>query len=193
MQDQSKIASVALDLLGRAQFRHIELVGSVAAKCHDPLSDVDILIRDHSRSPRANVEIASQLLQSHFGHLLSDWATSLLPHKYLISLFLPGFPLYWHIDIGCYADPDYPDLNREEVVVDSNSHLAKLLIINAKHYIRGDQTQLRIDDLYRKAIPHGTETMVASKFQAVFDAIDYRELEPELLQKSQAIITEVKQ
>ena len=177
-----------MDVLGQAQFEQAELIGSVATDRHDQFSDIDILIRDPRRSPRTNVEVAQSLLVREFGSLLTDWAGSLLPGKCLISLFLPGFPLYWYIDIGCRADPDYPDITRDQIFEDRDTHLAKLLIMNAKHFLRGNAARLRIDDLYRKVIPDGIEATTTGKFIAVFDAIDYSNLEPELLEKSQAII-----
>ena len=193
MEDQRQLAKATLDVLTRGQFESVQLIGSIATASYDDLSDIDLLIRDRRRSPRANVEMAAELLDREFGTSLRDWAGSLLPDKCLISLFLPQNPVFWYVDVGCHSDPNYPVLRRDEIFEDRDAHLAKLLIMNAKHYLRGNDARLRISDLYRKAVPDGNEAVSSSaKFQAVFDAIDYGALVPEMFEKSQSIIEAIR-
>lgn len=102
MEDQKFIASHIITTLDSSGLFHsVELTGSVANGKFDELSDIDILVSNPTRSPKENVELASQVIESNLGVLIKGWSLSLLPDKYLLHHFLPNIPIFWWIDIGC--------------------------------------------------------------------------------------------
>ena len=193
MKDQDEVASLAVAALERsAQFRSVRLIGSVSTGTHDSRSDIDILLRDPTRPPWENVRLASECIGAALGVLLRDWAGSLVPEKYLLNHFLPGYPLFWWIDIGCEGDSAYRDLSRSEVEEERDVHLAKLLVMNAKHFLRRDQARLRIAGLHRKVFPaEDPPAAAAAMFDAIYAAIDWSNIPREFREKTVAVMDEL--
>ena len=179
MTDLSQNAQELLAILnGCGQFGKVELIGSVAELRHDQNSDIDLLLHDDSRAPWENVQLASDILECEKGCMLRDWAGSLLPEKYLISHFIPGWPIMRWVDLGCL--PSYPHgaISRSELHEDRDVHLAKLLVMNAKHYLRGSSGRLRIRDLYEKALRRSSAGLRDGQlFSGVFESINFAEID----------------
>ena len=153
------------------------------------MSDIDLVLVSRERPPWENVQLASKILQDAYGCLLHDWAVSLIPDKYLISHFVPGYDIMWWVDLGCYPDERFGDISRGDIRVDGNAHLAKLLVMNAKHYIRGTEGRLRIGELYSRVTGISADGQNAPEmFLAVRSKLDEESLSPEFLQKMDAIL-----
>ena len=191
--DQQTIASMVIDALKPSgDFQSVELIGSVANSTQDALSDIDILIADDSRPPWENVELASTVLEKSMGVLLRDWARSLIPEKYLISHFIPGLPILWWIDLGCLPSREYGDILRSDIAQDRNGHLAKLLVMNAKHYIRGDASRLRIAELHQRACCNsGVKPTEAEMFRRVYESIDCSGINKEFHERTKELLEDV--
>ena len=178
--DQKQIAHKVVDLLSRThEFSSVSLGGSLATNTHDSMSDIDILIESEHRSDIDNVLLASQMLGKEFETTLSDWAGSLLPEKCLMSLFIAGVPLFWWIDLGCMHSPRFPPTMRQDLPVNTNDHVAKLWVMNAKYYLRHDTAKLRLDHLYRRLF--GERAAPENKLDAFKDihaAIDFSRIRP---------------
>ena len=181
--------SIIATLKQEGAFERIDLIGSLSNGSCDSMSDIDLVLVSHERSPWSNVQLASQILQDAYGCLLHDWAGSLIPDKYLISHFLPGCDIMWWIDLGCYPDERYGNISRDDIFEERNAHLAKLLVMNAKHYIRGTENRLRITELYSKATGRPSEgKCVPELFLAVRSELNEEALPVEFVQKMDAVL-----
>ncbi|ASP37840.1 hypothetical protein CHH28_03745 [Bacterioplanes sanyensis] len=178
MNNQLELASTLVNTLQLSQeFESVALYGSVASNHIDELSDIDILVANSKRSPRENVELASQILQQQFDVLLYGWSLALLPDKHLISHFLADTPIFWWIDIACLQDDHYAPVLRHEVDQDDNEHIAKLWIMNAKHYLRSTDSRLKIKLLYAKVFGDSPYPGDVMAFNEVLDSIDFDRLD----------------
>ena len=193
MTDQRELVALVLRALAKtSQFAEVKVVGSISSGRHDGISDIDILICEKSRAPWGNVTLASKILGDALGVTLRDWAGSLIPKKYLISHFLPGYPIFWWVDLGSMSDGVHDDISRNEIPQEKDAHLAKLLIMNAKHFLRGDVERLRIEELHEKIYPdHETECDVATMFEQVHKGIDYSGIAEEFREKTLLVMKEV--
>jgi predicted nucleotidyltransferase len=176
---QAQLAKLVLNGLQESRkFESVSLYGSVATSGYDELSDIDILVTNSARSPRENVELASQILQQEFDVLLNGWSLALLPDKHLISHFLADASIFWWVDIACFQDDHYAPVLRHEVDQDDNEHIAKLWIMNAKHYLRSTDSRLKIRSLYAKVFgdfrPYPGDIMA---FNEVLDSVDFHKLD----------------
>lgn len=179
MTDQIKIAQHISEILTESKlFDSVELCGSVTRKAHDNLSDIDILVSRHDRSPKDSVELASLIIEAEFGVVLRDWSLSLLPDKYLLTHFLPEVSIFWWLDIGCFPNAAFASLYRDDISHNENTHIAKLWVMNAKHMIRGTESRLRIKELYIKVF--GAQVVFPGEiaaFEEVFNSIDFAQIE----------------
>jgi hypothetical protein len=117
--------------------RSIRLDGSLASGAYDEHSDIDIGV-DVSGSDDA--EFACRIIAAMHESLdlhLHDWATALLPDHYVIAFYLKGTPLFWNVDVHCFATPHVASLTRDDVHNDPIAHLIKLWAIQAKSVLRG--------------------------------------------------------
>jgi hypothetical protein len=173
--NQKIIADRVVQTLTKSgQFDGVVLIGSIADGKYDDLSDIDIIVQCSSRSPWDNVTLASGIVEEEHGCLLQDWAGSLIPNKYLISHYLPNCSIMWWLDIGCMPDEGYGKIARSDIHVNRDIHMAKLLIMNAKHFIRETNSRLRIWELFEKATSRKADGLdVVTMFHAVYEEIDY--------------------
>lgn len=180
--NQVDLATDVIDILKRSgEFETVKLSGSLCGEDYDAYSDIDILLTNNSRSPWENVQLASDILCVERGSILKDWAGSLIPQKYLISHFLLDYPLFWWIDIGCFPTENYSNITRNDIFEDRDSHIAKLLIMNTKYFIRRDNSRLRIRELYLKITnntPYGKTDKVV--FETVYQTINFSKLSTDI-------------
>ena len=191
--DQRELARAVVEALeSSGDFQSVELIGSIAEEVFDAFSDIDILIADDRRPPYGNVELASSIIDKSFGLLLRDWAKSLIPNKYLINHFIPGYPIFWWIDIGCFPSPRFADISVLDVAQDMNEHFAKVLVMNAKHFLRGDMECLRIREIHRRLFRDASESLTEKGlFQQVYEKIDYSGISPEFREKTKKLMEAV--
>ena len=192
MSDQRYIADQAISLLkSSGNFSEAKLIGSVAVGSHDEMSDIDILVESETRPPWKNVELASEVIAEAMGVILSDRAGALIPEKYQISHFLPDNPVFWYIDIGCMRSSRYEYTARDHIDEDKDEHLAKLLVMNAKHYLRGNKKRLRIRELFGRACDGELPSSEWETFKQVYESIDYTKLQPVFRELTEEVIVEV--
>jgi len=172
MKDQSNkviFANEIVDLLQSSGIENIKLVGSISENKSDEYSDIDIELKDNKRSPVENITIALNILSEKYDVLFSDWAKSLLPEKYVLSVFLKQENIFSHIDLSCYQDINFPDVTRDQLPQDKVYHIFKLWICNAKQEIRKSHERNLIDSLYSKFFELNDSTPNSKKFEKVLD------------------------
>ena len=80
----------------------------------------------------------------------SDYAPSLVPDKYIVSLAIDEGNPFLIVDLCCVASPHCTNVTKEQVIArnDSFVHILKLWTANVKHYVRGKDCY---DDTVRMA------------------------------------------
>ena len=79
-----------------------------------------------------------------------DYAPSLVPDKYIVSLAIDENNPFLIVDLCCVADPHCTSVTKEQVMAknDRFAHMLKLWTANVKHYVRGKDCY---DDIVRMA------------------------------------------
>lgn len=95
------------------------------------------------------------------------------------------------MDIGAFRDPAYADKSRDAFAQDDNVHLAKLFIMNAKHYLRETPSRLKIDILYDRYFDDGSSVGTAEKFASIYRLIDFSTLPGEIVTGAANILAEI--
>jgi predicted nucleotidyltransferase len=162
-------ANSIVNLLQSSDIENIKLVGSISENKSDEYSDIDIELKDHKRSPVENINIALNFLSEKYNVLFSDWAKSLLPEKYVLSVFLKQKNIFSYIDLSCYQDINFPDVARDRLPQDKVYHIFKLWICNAKQEIRQRHDRNLIDSLYSKFYDINDSTPNSKKFEKILD------------------------
>ena len=116
----------------------------------------------------------------------------MIPDKYLMSHYLPNCDMMWWLDLGCMPDKAYQDIRKAEVHRDRDAHFAKLLVMNAKYYLRGTDSRLRIRELFERTTGRSADGLdAAAMFQAVRQGIDYSGMPTEFREKTNDVMNAV--
>lgn len=115
------------------------LYGSLANGTSDELSDIDINI-DVSGSDNGQFMLTlAERIGKQIRVCYSDYAPSLIPEKYIVSLAIDEEHPTRVVDLCCDADPHHTTVTKQQVraLNDEFSHMLKLWTANWKHCIRG--------------------------------------------------------
>ena len=115
------------------------LYGSIAEGRHDELSDIDIEIDVSGLdNGRYMLELTS-LLKDKLPIIYSDYAPSLIPEKYIVSMAIDAQNPFRMVDVCCRAEPHVTTLTRENIAPLNGrfTHTLKLWTSNLKHHVRG--------------------------------------------------------
>lgn len=131
--------------LGNQQgVRSCRLFGSVAAGTWDVYSDIDIEIDVSGEDNGAYMLSIPDRLREDFTVVWHDFARSLMPAQYVVSVALDETDPFLFADILCIAQPHIAFRSREGPPQDPFVHAMKLWIINCKHCMRGDECRMDI-------------------------------------------------
>jgi len=115
------------------------LYGSLSEGTYDALSDIDINI-DVSGSDNGQFMLAlAERLSKSIPVYYSDYAPSLVPEKYIVSLAIDEEHPTRVVDLCCTAEPHCTTVSQQQVrgLNDKFSHTLKLWTANWKHHVRG--------------------------------------------------------
>lgn len=120
------------------EVRSCKLYGSVSRGSFDGYSDIDIEI---DVSGVDNGEFAMELpriLVEKYPVVFSDFAPSLAPDKYVLSVAMNEKNPFMVVDICCAAVPHCSTVTRQELAARNNryDHTLKLFVANLKHFLR---------------------------------------------------------
>lgn len=126
------------------------LYGSLAENRDDPLSDIDIEADVSGLDNGVFVLKLPELMKEKLKICYVDYAPSLAPEQYVVSLALDAQNPFLIADIRCSADPHSKSISRNELSSRNNpyTHILKLWTANLKHYARGNDCA---DDIRRMA------------------------------------------
>lgn len=124
--------------------------GSLATNTHDELSDIDIEVDvsgyDNGQFMIDLVEMLRDKLHIYY----FDYAPSLVPDKYIVSIAIDKDNPFLLVDLYCCAEPHCTTVTKQQVLAKNEkySHILKVWTANLKHFVRGSECH---DDLVRMA------------------------------------------
>ncbi len=115
------------------------IYGSLSTNTHDTLSDIDIEIDVSGHDNGQFMMDLNGLLKDKIKIFYSDYAPSLIPEKYIVSIAIDEYNPFLVVDLCCTAKPHCTTVTRQQARErnDNITHLLKLWTANLKHYIRG--------------------------------------------------------
>jgi len=112
--------------------------GSRIKGCADRYSDIDLIVNVQKIRPNAALLEITEFMNMAYSPLWFDYANSLMPSKFLVSMFIDCENPFCFLDIGIFnkeALAYYPEKFKNDKWV----HLTKLWIMNFKYYLRKDK------------------------------------------------------
>lgn len=160
MSELMQVARELCDfLLLMPEVRDCQIYGSLERGDFDDYSDIDIRV-DVSGSDNGRF---AQNLPARFSEqytvIFADYAPSLVPGKYILSIAFDEEAPFRVVDIDCYADPHCKSVSREEVAGwnDLYDHTLKLFSANLKHYLRGNDCYTDVLKMYGRIFGQSEE------------------------------------
>lgn len=148
------------------------LTGSFSRGCADRYSDIDIALAPRNMAPDEALLRSCEALKREHEVLWLDFAPSLMPQKYVASLFFAGTGNpFRYVDIALMGDGRVT-CPPEAFANDPAVHLVKLWLMNFKHGLRGSEGfQADFARMLRRAgvEEHGG---ALDGFKAVLDGLD---------------------
>ncbi len=113
--------------------------GSLASGTADALSDIDIDVDVSGYDKGRFMLEVPELLKDQLNIIYVDFAPSLIPEKYIVSISFDEENPYRVVDINCCADPADTVISASQARQLNNryAHIIKLWTANWKHFIRG--------------------------------------------------------
>ncbi|MBQ9767702.1 MAG: hypothetical protein IJW37_06335 [Lachnospiraceae bacterium] len=137
-----------------------KIYGSLATNTHDELSDIDIEL-DVSGCDNGQFMLElTDLLKDKLTVYYSDYAPSLVPEKYIVSIAIDETNPFLIVDLCCSATPHCTSVTKQQVREKNHnfSHMLKLWTANLKHYVRGTECR---QDIVRMVGKLGIEDVEA--------------------------------
>jgi len=149
----NEIMSVLREL---PEVKNCALYGSLDAGTDDALSDIDIEIDVSGCDNGKFMLMLHDLLYGKIKVYYKDYAPSLVPESYIVSLALDENDPFLMVDICCKAEPHCTSVTLEQVAELNGkyTHMLKLWTANLKHYVRGSECRC---DILRMAEKIGIE------------------------------------
>ena len=125
-----------------------ELYGSLSTGKADELSDIDIFIDVSGYDNGKFMLEVVDLLKNKLNIIYSDYAPSLIPNSYIVSIAIDENNPFKIADLNCIAAPHCETVTKSMIENNLLSHTVKVWTANLKHFVRGENCQ---DDIMRMA------------------------------------------
>ena len=135
-----------------------KIYGSLDRGDYDEYSDIDIEVVVSGYDNGKFLKRAPEILNEICPVVFSDYATSLMPNEYIVSCAISKENPFLIVDIKCSAVPHIMSISKHDIVNDKNTHILKLWVANAKHYLRGIDCESDINRMYKKVFGHSGKT-----------------------------------
>lgn len=128
--------------------RKCSIYGSLATNTYDELSDIDIEIDVSGYDNGQFMLELVELLKGKCSIYYSDYAPSLIPERYIVSIAIDEKNPFLIVDLCCSAEPHCTTVTKQQASEknDKYTHILKLWTANLKHYVRGNECH---DDIVR--------------------------------------------
>lgn len=132
------------------QVKCCKMYGSLAKGTYDELSDIDIEIDVSGYDNGKFMMELETLLSDKLNIIFSDYAPSLVPDKYIVSLAIDEENPFLILDLCCIAEPHCTTITKQHAISanDFYTHMLKLWVANLKYHSRGQDCY---DDISRMA------------------------------------------
>ncbi len=135
-----------------------KIYGSLSRGDYDEYSDIDIEVVVSGYDNGKFLKRAPEILNEIYPVIFSDYATSLMPNEYIVSCAISKENPFLIVDIKCSSALHIMSISKRDIVNDKNTHILKLWVANAKHYLRGIDCESDINRMYKKVFGHFGKT-----------------------------------
>ena len=144
-----EMANNCMDLVNSLPMvKSCELYGSIANNTDDELSDIDIKVDVSGYDNGKFMLEVSHLIKDKMNIVYYDFAPSLIPSSYIVSIAISNENPFAMVDFNCIATPHCTTVLKEHIKNDVYSHTLKVWVANLKHHARGSECY---DDVVRMA------------------------------------------
>lgn len=152
----------------------VQQIGS-RQECHaDEYSDVDLVVNIQDITPDIALLKITGFMEKAYSPLWIDYANSLMPEKFLVSMFIDCENPFCFFDIGIYNNQAI-SYDQRKFENDEWVHLAKLWIMNFKYYLRKDvKFPQRFRNMMKKAGIHAYKNE-ADGFQKLLELLSTKD------------------
>lgn len=139
-------------LLNQPEVRAVTLCGSIARGNADCYSDIDLETDVSGTDNGAFLLQLPERLTETYPVIFYDYAPSLAPEKYVLSVALDEAEPFRIVDIACTAEPHVPSVSKDDLRLLNSpvDHTLKLFAANLKHFIRGTDCRRDIKKMYSR-------------------------------------------
>lgn len=136
METADHIMHILSDIPG---IKNCTLYGSLSSGNYDELSDIDIEIYVSDRDNGVFALELPDMLRERMPVYYADYAPSLAPEKYVVSIAFDETNPFRMADICVKGEPHFSTVTRRQLADrnDMFTHTLKLLTANLKHHLRG--------------------------------------------------------
>lgn len=134
---RNNVSEICIKLKSLDFVTNVQEIGSRCEGHADFYSDIDLVVSIQDIKPDAALLKITEFMTKTYGPLWVDYANSLMPKKFLVSMFIDCDNPFCFCDIGIYND-EILDYNPQNFENDKWVHLTKLWIMNFKYYLRKD-------------------------------------------------------
>lgn len=130
------------------------IYGSLSTNSYDEYSDIDLEVDVSGTDNSLFIQRIPEILGTHYRIIFSDYAPSLAPHDYVVSVAISDKNPFLIVDIKCTATPHYKTLSKNDLrlIIDPYQHTLKLFVANLKHYLRHEDCHKDILKMYRRIV-----------------------------------------
>jgi predicted nucleotidyltransferase len=146
-------------LLTNPEVKFCKIYGSLANGKADKYSDIDIEVDVSECDNSMFVKKLPGILDETFRVIWYDFAPSLMPDQYIVSIAVDEFNPFCIVDLKCTATPHMSSLQKSDYSNDTLHHSLKLWVANCKHFFRGQECSADIHKMGRKVIGTTSENM----------------------------------
>ena len=133
------------------EVKSCRIYGSISDKKTDKYSDIDLEIDVSGSDNSVFVTLIPEIINKKYPIIFYDFAPSLMPEQYIVSMPISEMNPFLILDIKCVANPHIMTLNKENFMKNNKfTHIIKVFVANFKHYIRGVECSNDILRMYKK-------------------------------------------
>lgn len=127
-----------------------KLYGSLSDDSYDEYSDIDIEIDVSGIDNGIFATRIPDILSEKFNVIFYDYAPSLAPDKYVVSLAFDNNNPFMMVDVACVAKPHCDTVSKQQLMSLNNlyDHTLKVFVANLKHFLRGTDCYDDIAKMY---------------------------------------------
>lgn len=163
------------------EVRDCHLYGSVRNGTFDEYSDIDIEVDVSGVDNGVFATKLPDILSEKFEVIFFDYAPSLAPEKYIISVAMSPENPFRMVDICCVAKPHCATVTRQDLASRNNQydHTLKLFVANLKHFLRETDCYADTLKMYSRvfrndAVAHDEEYMLNAVYRWLQDNAEPR-------------------